>query len=86
MATATPMGAAAPLALRGRQWPLAPFLYLAPMIVLLAVFTYWPLLHTIYLSFVQWNMNPDQPMRWVGTANYRGIFNSPLFDAAFRTL
>lgn len=82
--TATPLGAAAPLALRGRQWPLAPFLYLAPMIVLLAVFTYWPLLHTIYLSFVQWNMNPDQPMRWVGAANYRGIFNSPLFDAAFR--
>jgi len=83
-ATAYPLGAALPLAQRGRQWPLAPFLYLAPMIVLLAVFTYWPLLHTIYLSFVQWNMNPDQPMRWVGTANYRGIFNSPLFDAAFR--
>jgi multiple sugar transport system permease protein/sn-glycerol 3-phosphate transport system permease protein len=54
------------------------------MIVLLAVFTYWPLMHTFYLSFVQWNMNPDQPMRWVGAANYRGIFNSPLFDAAFR--
>lgn len=83
-ATAYSLGAALPLAQRGRQWPLAPFLYLAPMIVLLAVFTYWPLLHTIYLSFVQWNMNPDQPMRWVGTANYRGIFNSPLFDAAFR--
>ena len=83
-ATAYPLGAALPLAQRGRQWPMAPFLYLAPMIVLLAVFTYWPLLHTIYLSFVQWNMNPDQPMRWVGTANYRGIFNSPLFDAAFR--
>ncbi len=83
-ATAYPLGAALPLAQRGCQWPLAPFLYLAPMIVLLAVFTYWPLLHTIYLSFVQWNMNPDQPMRWVGTANYRGIFNSPLFDAAFR--
>ena len=83
-ATAYPLGAALPLAQRGRQWPLAPFLYLAPMIVLLAVVTYWPLLHTIYLSFVQWNMNPDQPMRWVGAANYRGIFNSPLFDAAFR--
>ena len=82
--TAPPLGATTPLAWRGRQWHLAPFLYLAPMIVLLAVFTYWPLLHTIYLSFVQWNMNPDQPMRWVGTANYRGIFNSPLFDAAFR--
>ena len=82
--TAPPLGATTPLAWRGRQWHLAPFLYLAPMIVLLAVFTYWPLLHTIYLSFVQWNMNPDQPMRWVGAANYRGIFNSPLFDAAFR--
>ena len=85
MATTAPsLGATTPLAWRGRQWHLAPFLYLAPMIVLLAVFTYWPLLHTIYLSFVQWNMNPDQPMRWVGAANYRGIFNSPLFDAAFR--
>ena len=62
-----------------RRWPLAPFLYLAPMILLLAVFTYWPLIHTVYLSFVQWNMNPDQPMRWVGTANYRGIFQSPLW-------
>jgi len=83
-ATVPPLGATTPPARRGRQWHLAPFLYLAPMIVLLAAFTYWPLLHTIYLSFVQWNMNPDQPMRWVGTANYRGIFNSPLFDAAFR--
>ncbi len=85
MATTAPsLGVTTPPAWRRRQWHLAPFLYLAPMIVLLAVFTYWPLLHTIYLSFVQWNMNPDQPMRWVGTANYRGIFNSPLFDAAFR--
>ena len=85
-ATVPAQGAAAPRLRQGqaRRWPLAPFLYLAPMILLLAVFTYWPLLHTVYLSFVQWNMNPDQPMRWVGTANYRGIFNSPLFDAAFR--
>jgi ABC-type sugar transport system permease subunit len=85
-ATVPAQGAAAPRLRQGqaRRWPLAPFLYLAPMILLLAVFTYWPLMHTVYLSFVQWNMNPDQPMRWVGTANYRGIFNSPLFDAAFR--
>lgn len=85
-AAAPAVGAAAPITRRrqARRWPLAPFLYLAPMIALLAVFTYWPLAHTVYLSFVQWNMNPDQPMRWVGTDNYRGIFNSPLFDAAFR--
>jgi ABC-type sugar transport system permease subunit len=85
-AATVPPGDTVPLLARRRhrQWPLAPFLYLAPMIVLLAVFTYWPLLHTLYLSLVQWNMNPDQPMRWVGGANYRGLFNSPLFDAAFR--
>lgn len=85
-ATVPAQGAAAPRVRRAwtGRWPLAPFLYLAPMILLLAVFTYWPLIHTVYLSFVQWNMNPDQPMRWVGTANYRGIFQSPLFDAAFR--
>ena len=85
VSTMPPVGTAPPLARRRkRQWPLAPFLYLAPMIVLLAVFTYWPLLHTVYLSLVKWNMNPDQPMRWVGAANYRGIFNSPMFDAALR--
>ena len=48
---------------------LVPWLYLAPTLLLLALFTYWPLLQTAYLSLVDWNMNPSQPTQFVGTDN-----------------
>lgn len=63
---------------------IAPYLYLAPMIVLLVVFTYWPFFHTVYLSLVEWNLTPGSPMKFVGFSNYEGIVGSSLFDAAFR--
>lgn len=58
--------------------------YLAPILVLMAVFTYWPFIHTFYLSLVSWNLNPGQSMKWVGLANYQGVAASPLFAAAAR--
>ncbi|HBH6623711.1 TPA: sugar ABC transporter permease, partial [Enterococcus faecium] len=32
------------------------YLYLAPAIILLGVFVFYPLIYTIYLSFFDWNM------------------------------
>jgi multiple sugar transport system permease protein/sn-glycerol 3-phosphate transport system permease protein len=61
---------------------LIPYAYLAPMLVLLLGFTYWPFIHTAYLSLGSWNLNPDVPLRFVGWRNYDGIFSSSLFDAA----
>jgi ABC-type sugar transport system permease subunit len=61
-----------------------PYLYLAPFFALLALFTYWPLVQTVYLSFMSWNMMPDTPMRLVGLANYRDVAQSALFLAALR--
>jgi len=62
-----------------------PYVLLSPLVVLLAVFTYWPLLYTAYLSLV--DVRLFQPDRYVGLANFRGLFHSPAFaDAAWNTV
>lgn len=71
---------------RGRLLPrpgaARPYLYLAPFFLVLGVFTFWPLLHTLVLSFQAWNLNPDVPTRFVAFDNYRGVASSSLFGAA----
>lgn len=32
------------------------YLLLIPSIIIFAVFTFWPFIYTIYLSFFEWNM------------------------------
>jgi multiple sugar transport system permease protein/sn-glycerol 3-phosphate transport system permease protein len=66
----------------GRGQDPEPYLYLAPMIALLAVFTYWPLIHTAYLSVVRWNMAPGAAMPFVGLANFATVTSGSLFAAA----
>ncbi|MGO4714983.1 carbohydrate ABC transporter permease [Bradyrhizobium sp. 2TAF24] len=61
---------------------LQPYLYLAPLIVTLAAFTFWPLLQTVLLSVQSWNLNPDIPRQFVGLQNYRDVLTSSLFGAA----
>lgn len=65
-----------------RLGPLAPYLYLAPLLLVLLAFTFWPLLHAFWLSFEAWNLNPGQPSRFVGLANYDAVLGSSLFEAA----
>lgn len=60
----------------------SPYLYLAPFLILLAAFTYWPLVHTAYLSVVTWNLNPDAAIRFVGFENFARVARSSLFEAA----
>lgn len=68
----------------GSQHRAQPYLYLAPFLSLLLLFTYWPLLQTVYLSFVSWNMMPDAAKEFIGLANYRDVLDSALFLAALR--
>jgi len=67
---------------RFKSSTLQPWLYLAPFLLVLGVFTFWPLLQVLLLSFQSWNLNPDIPSRFVGFANYRGVASSSLFGAA----
>ncbi|MCD0453037.1 sugar ABC transporter permease [Actinocorallia sp. API 0066] len=63
-----------------------PYLYLAPGLVLLVVWTYWPLAQTFFLSFHSWNLVPSTPMTQVGTDNYeRLLTTSALGSSTVRT-
>lgn len=66
-----------------RRWTqAAPYLYLAPMVLLLGAFTYWPFFGTIYLSLIEWNLAPGTSPRFIGLRNYLDVVDSPLFRAA----
>lgn len=51
---------------------------LAPATVLFAIFMFYPLLYTLYLSFFDWNMT--RPTKeFVGLENYISVFTDPAF-------
>lgn len=56
-----------------RKWQ--SFLFLLPSVFFFAVFSYWPLLQNLYLSFFSWNMvSPN--MKFVGLDNYVSVLGS----------
>jgi len=57
---------------------MAPYALLAPMLALVAVFVYLPILANIRFSFYRWSsLSPTWV--FVGLANYRRLFADPLF-------
>jgi len=50
-------------------------LFLAPSIILLFFFSYWPLLQDVWLSFYSWNMI-SPTMKFVGLQNYLQVLSS----------
>lgn len=64
-----------------REWGLFALL-VAPNLLFLAVFTYWPLVYNVYLSLVDWDMvSPEKA--FVGLANYGDLFSDPRFWLIF---
>ncbi len=59
------------------------YLYLVPSLVFLAVFTYYPMAFSAYLSLFRWNvLNPERI--WVGLGNYVALWGEPLFWLVLR--
>jgi multiple sugar transport system permease protein len=56
--------------------------FMAAGILVFAVFSWWPLVRGIILSFQQVNFVTDP--EWVGTANFATIFKDPLFWTAWK--
>jgi len=60
-----------------------PYLYLAPALLLLLVFKYWPMLFSAILSVLKWNLvSPDKA--FVGLANYAGLLHRELFTVSLK--
>ncbi|MCA9908800.1 MAG: sugar ABC transporter permease [Anaerolineae bacterium] len=57
---------------------LVPYLYIAPALIVILLFVYWPLARTFQLSFFQGNLlNPFR--QYVGLGNYTEMLSSSLF-------
>jgi len=62
---------------------MAGWLFIAPAIILVAVFVFWPILQIFWLSFHSWSViTPEKP--WVGLQNYYDFIHDPDFKIAFR--
>ena len=61
-----------------KQW--APYIFISPFFILFAVFSLFPLLFSIYLSFNQWEAASGvDAMQWVGLDNYKYALSDPWF-------
>jgi multiple sugar transport system permease protein len=54
-----------------------PYLYVLPALVGVVVWVYLPVLRTVRLSTVQWNLLPTKPKIPVGLDNYRDVLELP---------
>lgn len=64
-----------------KRFQIAPYLYLAPALIIFGVFTYWPMLYSFYLSFHDWNfVRPIK--RFVGFSNYINMIGREDFRIA----
>ncbi len=59
------------------------YLFLAPTLVLYALFTLWPIIASYYYSLLDWN-GFDQSGTFIGLANYVEVVQDPLFWNAFK--
>ena len=56
------------------------YAFISPWLVGFLLFTAWPFLRSIYLSFTRYDI--VRPPKWVGWANYESLFTN---DETFRT-
>lgn len=71
---------------RGRlyyRW-YVPYLFLLPGLILYLLWTVYPLLYQLYISFFDWKIIPGQVSQFVGLANYQEAFGDRTFWLAMR--
>jgi ABC-type sugar transport system permease subunit len=61
----------------------AGYLFVAPSVVILAVFVFWPIVQSFVLSLQSWRFNADA-QQWVGLANYQRLLADERAWGAFR--
>lgn len=65
-----------------RKATLTAYLFLAPAIILLLAFAFWPVGFGSYIAFTQYNLI-DAPA-WVGLDNFRELFDDELFIGSLK--
>lgn len=65
-----------------RRLSLTPYLFLAPALLVIAVFVLYPIGAVVYYSFTDYNI--VKPPIWVGLKNYQQLVRDPIFWLALR--
>jgi len=55
------------------------YLFLAPAYIIFAVFIFWPVIHSLYLSFFKYNMMTIKAAQFNGIQNYLSLLNDKVF-------
>jgi multiple sugar transport system permease protein len=85
--TATQTAAAAPQAGQSSWWrrnqrALAPWLFLAPGMIMFLVYVILPIFESMWISFYDWDGLGEA--RWIGLANYAELFDDDAFYTSLR--
>jgi multiple sugar transport system permease protein len=65
-----------------RKGGLTNLLFMLPLLAVFAAFSWYPIVRTVTMAFQHTNL--VQPAQWVGWANFRNVWNDPLFPIAVR--
>ena len=68
--------------MRSHKW-FTPWLLVAPAIIWVLVFSLWPFLNTVFLSFT--NARPLKPPTFIGLGNYERMLGDEMFWNAIVT-
>ena len=63
---------------RQRRNIIAFIAFIAPNFILLSIFTFWPIIYSLYLSFFKWNMIAPVK-KFIGMKNYSSLMQDPIF-------
>ena len=58
------------------------YFFLAPALVLLGVFSFWPVAFGSYIAFTDYSL--VAPAKWVGLENFRALFDNDMFVAGLK--
>ncbi|MCM3270553.1 carbohydrate ABC transporter permease [Paenibacillus elgii] len=59
------------------------YLFISPWLIGAAIFTLYPILYSLYISFTEYNIT--SPPKWVGLQNYTKMFQDDLFWRGVKT-
>lgn len=60
-----------------KKFSLTPYLFLAPAVIIVAIFVVYPIGAVVYYSFTDYNIST--PPVWIGLANYQQLIEDPIF-------
>ena len=65
-----------------KKFSITPYLFLAPAMIVIAIFFLYPIIAVVYFSFTDYNI--VTPPEWVGLKNYQQLVKDPIFWQALK--